>query len=230
MDENHDYGDGEDMTMEMDESTYGDHDHGDGEEDHSTEEEMAYLMDIFNEADEDNDELLNLIELDNFIHMVDADDHAAYATIHIEEEGDYGFALSPGIEFFILMDEDAHEGHDHGAHEGVFDHNTDTHENYDSTEEECGAADNTCGWKKRAMMTTIVKLVTTPDTHENYDSTEAECEAAGHMWTGEGEIVADDEEEAFDYDPHSWLSPRSLQSTNQCCFRCISHSFPRGGR
>jgi len=204
-----------------------DHDHGDSEEGHSTEEEMAYLMDIFNEADEDNDELLNLTELDNFIHMVDADDHAAYATIHIEEEGDYGFALSPGIEFFILMDEDAHEGHDHGAHEGGVCHNTDTHENYDSTEEECGAAGHM--WMEEESHDDHDSgTCHNTDSHENYDSTEAECEAAGHMWTGEDEIVAGDDEEAFDYDPHSWLSPVAYKAQISVVLDALVTAFPDG--
>ena len=221
--DDHDHGDGEDDHGDDED----DHDHGDGEEDHSTEEEMAYLMDIFNEADEDNDELLNLTELDNFIHMVDADDHAAYATIHIEEEGDYGFALSPGIEFFILMDEDAHEGHDHGAHEGGVCHNTDTHENYDSTEEECGAAGHM--WMEEDSHDDHDSgACHNTDTHENYDSTEAECEAAGHMWTGEGEIVAGDEEEAFDYDPHSWLSPVAYKAQISVVLDALVTAFPEG--
>ena len=33
------------------------------------------------------------------------DHHVAFATLHVEEEGDYGFALPSGIEYFILMGE-----------------------------------------------------------------------------------------------------------------------------
>ena len=71
-------------------------------------------MAIFNESDVNNDGLLDLTELEHFIHeVVEFDDHdgheehnqVAFATLHIEEEGDYGFALPSGIEYFILMGE-----------------------------------------------------------------------------------------------------------------------------
>ncbi|GIR27388.1 MAG: hypothetical protein CM15mP42_03380 [Methanobacteriota archaeon] len=38
--------------------------------------------------------------------------HVAFATLHVEEEGDYGFALPSGIEYFILMGEGSHDDHD----------------------------------------------------------------------------------------------------------------------
>ena len=222
--DDHDHGDGED-DHDDDED---DHDHGDGEEDNSTEEEMAYLMELFNEADEDNDELLNLTELDNFIHMVGSDNHAAYATIHIEEEGDYGFALSPGIEFFILMDEDAHEGHNHGAHEGGVCHNTDTHENYDSTEEECGAAGHM--WlEEEGHDDHDSGVCHNTDSHENYNSTEADCEAAGHMWMEEHEEDEhDSHNEELEYDPHSWLNPMAFKAQMNIVLEALVTAFPTG--
>ena len=101
-DTNDDEHDGHDDNETHDED---DHDHDDNEthdedshhDDH--EDEVEALMGIFNESDENNDQLLNLNELEHFIYLLEGDnDHeAGYATIHIEEEGDYGFALPLGI-------------------------------------------------------------------------------------------------------------------------------------
>jgi zinc transport system substrate-binding protein len=45
------------------------------------------------------------------------DEHAVgYVSIHIEAEGDYGFALPMDVEFYILS-EDSPEGHDHHGHD-----------------------------------------------------------------------------------------------------------------
>ena len=60
--------------------------------------------------------------------------------------------------------------------------------------------------------------------HDN----EADCEAAGHMWMGEGEIVADDDEEAFDYDPHSWLSPVAYKAQINVVLDALVTAFPDG--
>ena len=41
-----------------------------------------------------------------------------YVVIHIEEEGDYGFALSMDVELFVLMNDDHDHGHDdHDDHD-----------------------------------------------------------------------------------------------------------------
>ena len=44
----------------------------------------------------------------------DGHGHIGYATIHIEAEGEYGFAVPSDIKMYILKGEDGHEGHDHG--------------------------------------------------------------------------------------------------------------------
>ena len=77
-------------------------------------------------SDADGNQLLNMSELSAFMELMegghdddhdDHDDHdehdgpVGYATIHIEEEGDYGFALPMGVEFFILMGEGGHDDH-----------------------------------------------------------------------------------------------------------------------
>ena len=48
-------------------------------------------------------------------------------TIHIEAEGDYGFALPSNIEMFILSSGGSHEGHDHGSHGDSHGGHSDSH-------------------------------------------------------------------------------------------------------
>ena len=56
-----------------------------------------------------------------------------YLTIHVENEGDYGFAVPSDISVFILMG-DGHEGHDHGGHDDHAGH--DNHDD-DAHDEDC---------------------------------------------------------------------------------------------
>ena len=90
-------------------------------------------------------------------------------------------------------DEDGHDDHDedgHDEHDGEC-HNTSTHENYDSTEEECKAAGH--AWMEEGHDDHDDGHDGHGDhgechntsTHENYESTEEECEAAGHVWMEE---------------------------------------------
>ena len=163
-----------------------------GHDDHG--EEMSQLMAIFNESDVNNDGLLNLTELEHFIHeVVEFDDHdgheehyqVAFATLHIEEEGDYGFALPSGIEYFILMGEGGHDDHD--------DHGHDDH----------------------------------GDDHDDHGDDEDHSDEEDHSDDG-GEIVADEDEEAFDYDPHSWLSPVAYKAQIDVVLNALTTAFPEG--
>ncbi len=200
-------------------------------------------MEIFNESDENNDQLLNLTELDNFIHMLDAGDghHAAYATLHIEEEGDYGLALPSGIEYFILKGEGGHDDHgdDHDDHSDHSDehsvcHDTTNHVNteYDN-EADCEAAGHM--WIEDHDEGPCHDTNTHSSTeHAN----EADCEAAGHLWMGNhsvdessdggSEIVADEGDEAFEYDPHSWLSPVAYKAQLNIVLESLVIVFPEG--
>ena len=110
----------------------------------------------------------------------DHDDHeehpVAFATLHVEEEGDYGFALPSGIEYFILMGEGGHDDHDdHDGHGDDEDHSDD-------------------------------------ENHSDEGS----------------EIVADADEEAFDYDPHSWLSPVAYKAQIDVVLNALTTAFPEG--
>ena len=54
-----------------------------------------------------------------------------YVVIHIEEEGDYGFALPMDVEFYVLMNDD----HDHG-HDDHDDHSDEEDDHDDHSDEE----------------------------------------------------------------------------------------------
>jgi ABC-type Zn uptake system ZnuABC Zn-binding protein ZnuA len=103
-----------------------------------TQEELQFL---FNASDADSDQLLNITELGVFIEMLDDhgdDNHAdeedhhpvGYVTLHVNAEGDYGFALPMDVEFHIMMAEGGHDDHageegdhdDHADEEGVLDY------------------------------------------------------------------------------------------------------------
>ena len=73
-------------------------------------------------------------------HDDDHDDHSddeghhevGYVVIHIEEEGDYGFALPTDVEFFVLMNDDHDHGHDdHDDHSDEEDDHSDEEDDHD---------------------------------------------------------------------------------------------------
>ena len=85
------------------------------DDDHDAMIEMMFAM-----YDANNDSSINATELHAMMNMMMEEDHheAAYATLHVEEEGDYGIALPPGVNLHILMG-DEHEGHGHDdGHDG----------------------------------------------------------------------------------------------------------------
>ena len=152
-----------------------------------------------------------------------------YLTIHVENEGDYGFAVPSDISVFILMSE-GHEGHDHGGHDGHDDHGDDGHDGHDDD----GHDDMVC------------YDMSTHTVDQSY-TTQTECEAAGLMWTagnsgpggenghsdddstgsGDSTIVADEDEE-FEYDPHSWLDPIAFKAQTQLVLNALIEVFPNG--
>ena len=103
----------------------------------------------------------------------DEDHHSVGAVvIHIEAEGDYGFALPNDIEFFIVRGEGGHDDHD-----GHDDH---------------GDGDS--------------------DDHDSHDD----------------EITAEDGEDVFTFDPHSWLSPMAFRAQLNLVLDAMSSTFPDG--
>ena len=76
--------------------------------------------------------------------------------------------------------DDNHTDDDHGDddHDDEKCHNTETHENYESTEEDCEAAGHV--WADDEDHGE--EMCHNTETHEDYESTEEECESAGHSW------------------------------------------------
>ena len=178
---------------------HGDDDHGDdghgdddhGDDDHGDDDiegdDIPTPQDALNWSDANND---SLISFDEFWHAWEEDeddDHeehpVAFATLHVEEEGDYGFALPSGIEYFILMGEGGHDDHDDHDDHG--------------------------------------------DDHDDHGDDEDHSDDENQSGDG-GEIVADEDEEAFDYDPHSWLSPVAYKAQIDVVLNALTTAFPEG--
>ena len=66
----------------------------------------------------------------------DEEDHhpVGYVTLHVNAEGDYGFALPMDVEFHIMMAEGGHD--DHAGHDDHDDHDDHAGEEGDHAEEE----------------------------------------------------------------------------------------------
>ena len=140
-----------------------------------------------------------------------------YLTIHVENEGDYGFAMPSDVSVFLLKSE-GHEDHGHGSHgeEGHGSHGDDDKVCYDMSSHTVNA------------------------THTN----EEDCEAAGLMWTpansgpgGEGghddddhdsTLTADGDDDGFEYDPHSWLDPIAFKAQTKLVLDALIEVFPDG--
>ena len=141
-DDHDDHGDehGDDHDDHGDEHGDDHDDHGDDHDDHAGEDDvhidadmMEVVQSIWNESDADMDGYLSGNELVEFIHDMDilfeAEEGVGYATIHIEAEGEYGFAVPAGVDMYILMAGDGHEGHD--DHSGHGDDHGDDHSDED---------------------------------------------------------------------------------------------------
>ena len=197
--------------------TMGEEDGGhDEHDDHSDEEMMEMMMQMmFNMSDMNSDGFLDASELEMLMEM--GEDHAGHVKIHIEAEGDYGFALPHDVEFHVIMGEGGHDDHDdHGDHD-------DDHDDHDEHD----------------MVCYDMSTHTVDATH----TTEADCEAAGLMWTaansGPGGDDHDDhgdeddhddhaDEETLDYDPHSWLDPVAFKAQVDVVLAKLIEVFPEG--
>ena len=157
-----------------------DHDnHGDDHDDHMGQDEMDLIHSIWNESDTDMDGHLSETELVEFVHDMDilfeAEEGVGYATIHIEAEGEYGFAVPTGVNMYILMAGDAHEGHD--DHSGHDDHG-DSHDDHSDHGDE-------------------------GDDHDEHG-----------------------DEEALEYDPHSWLDPVAYKAQVSFVLDELKKAYP----
>ena len=146
------------------------HDHGDEEDNHEAEEEMM-VRESFNLSDADDDGHLSLEELEIFIFLVD--DRGTSVMIHIEEEGEYGFALPDSVNMTIegkSGEHHDHEGHNHGGDDS--------------------------------------------SNSENNDE--------------QNEIEAGGSEDAYEYDPHSWLNPLAFKAQIDIVLENLTLAFPQG--
>ena len=104
---------------------------------HDGHDEEEIYQAIWNESDTDGDGNLSVTELEHFIHEMeelDREEGVGYAVIHIEAEGEYGFAIPHDVEMFILSEGDGHEGHaDHGDDDHD-DHADDDHDDHGDEE------------------------------------------------------------------------------------------------
>ena len=162
--------------------------------DHATEEECEAAGHIWMEGHDDYEE--------------PNDGTRGYLTIHVENEGDYGFAVPSDISIKIMM---SHAGHDdHGGHDdhsGHDDHgdghgDEDGHDDGDHGDEDGHDGEHSDGGED--------------DTHDDDDH------------DAESELVADEDEEAFEYDPHSWLDPVAFKAQTQLVLGALIEQFPSG--
>ena len=103
--------------MWMDEDDHDDHDHDSHDDDHGDDHDgHDEIGMMFNMSDANSDGSLDAEEFTSMMEMMGDSDHeegVAFIGFHVEEEGDYGFALPEGVELHILS-MGGHEGHDHG--------------------------------------------------------------------------------------------------------------------
>ena len=173
------------MMMEEEE----DHDEGEGP-DEDFMDNMTEMMFAMYDADEDGN--ISMEEFSEVMEMM-GDEHeegVAFIGLHVEEEGDYGFALPAGVELHILS-MGGHEGHDHGSHGDAemvcYDISTHTVDTTHTTEEDCEGAG--LMWTENQQ----------PDGHSDEETHDDHEDEEGHDDHGD--------EEALAYDPHSWLDP-----------------------
>ena len=130
-------------------------------------------------------------------HSDEEDDHeheeghheVGYVVIHIEEEGDYGFALPTDVEFFVLMNDEHDHGHD--------DHDDHSDEEDDHSDEEDDHSDE-------------------EDDHSDEEDDHSD----------EEDDHDDHSNEEIDYDPHSWLSPMAFKAQVDLVLEALSQQYP----
>jgi len=98
-----------------------------------------YVAHTLSFPEDDNHDDHSDEEDDHDDHSGDEEGHheVGYVVIHIEEEGDYGFALPMDIEFFVLVDEDGHDDHDdHSDEEDDHDDHSDEEDDHSDEEDD----------------------------------------------------------------------------------------------
>ena len=184
------------------------HDEDGHDEDGTDMEDLMEMMMqlMFEEMDANNDSILDAEELASMMSMGDDENHAAYASLHVKEEGEYGFALPPGVTMHILAN-DGHDDHGHGSHDGHSDENVcydmtkHTVDTSITTEQECIDA---------GLMWTASN--SGPESDDDHDED-------GHDEDGH-------DEEELNLDPHSWLSPLAFKQQVSNVLDILVEKYP----
>ena len=175
-------------------------------------DEINQLMAMFTHADTNADSQLDITELEHFIEALGAlershgadfdechDGMHCFISIHIEAEGDYGFALPHDAEMHVIArDHDDHDGHsdeerdrdDHSDEEGDHDDHSDEERDRDDHSDEEGD-------------------------HDDHSDEEGDHDDHG-------------EEELGRFDPHSWLDPLSYRAQAALVRDALIEAFPEG--
>ena len=119
-------------------------------------------------------------------YAADTESDALSAVSANSSDLDSGCGGFPWSEMSLISsDHDDHDDHD--DHHRELCHDTDTHENYESTEEDCEAAGDIWLGDDHDEHDNHHDggVCHNTDTHENYESNEEDCNAAGHVWMEE---------------------------------------------
>lgn len=131
-----------DEFMEMMESMEEEEHDNHGGEDNGEVNETEMMEIMFNMFDLNEDNYINASELTMLSDMDEHEEGMGYATLHIEETGDYGIAVNhaDAVKIHVLMGEgnhDDHAGHeDHDDHEEHDEHGEDGEEHDDHDDHE----------------------------------------------------------------------------------------------
>jgi len=184
-DDHDDHGDDDhDDQGDDDHDDHGDDDHDDhGDDDHDDHDDHDVYEHAEAEMTFENPEACPADTTIQVFHMEPGEHILEFESEHDE---DFNMAVLKMLGGHAHHDDHGDHGDEHGDE---MCHNTETHENYDSTEEECEAAGHMWGGDDDHGDDHGDEMCHDEETHENYESTEEECEAAGDMWLGHDEHV-----------------------------------------
>ena len=108
----------------------------DDHENHGEEEfeeiEMMVLMSYFNESDADGDALLDLAELETFIHLIEEMEDEAFSVeimmMIYDEDGDGVLSMSEFAELLEMEEDEEHDDHGHEDGNETHDEGNETHD------------------------------------------------------------------------------------------------------
>ena len=190
------------------EDGHDDHDE-DGHDDH--DQDGNGMMDdllqlLFDEMDLDMNGNLSAEELESMFED-EEEHHAAYASLHVRAEGEYGFALPHGVTMHILAN-GGHDDHGHNDQHGsmvCYNINTHTVDNMLTTEATCEDA---------GLMWANPDNFVQPGTGDDHDE--------------DGHDEDNHDEESLNFDPHSWLDPVAFNAQTTVVMDALIAAFPDG--